>query len=422
LQLILKNLVLSERKTRVRHPDDVLKLGKELIEQGNRQVAESHDDGETAMEIESCMPVIVKALDRSLMVKADKLAWAINVVLKDDYDVFNAFDNYLERKHAKADWNILANQLLKQLNKTKPSAGRDDFHWRYMRDRLSDWAIHALGRASREDEVIPLCEVEACKTGSYTRLVDCLISEKRYKDAEHWIQKGVGKTEKESPGIASNLRARLKEIRSLQKDWVAVATMQTEEFAHRPSTQMYTECKTANTKTKTWPKVREHLLLYLEKGKLPWKQKGWPLGKFNQVKPDRLCRNTFPMTNVLIDIAILEKKPDQVLLWYDRSQKNGRNWIGVGDDRIAVAIQDYAPERSIVIWKTIVEGLINQTKPSAYEQAVRYLAKAGKVMKLQKKQSEWKKYLSELRGEHARKRRFLEILDQSDGKPIVSRK
>lgn len=404
------------------HPAEVLKLGQELIELGNQQIEESHDDGETAMEIEECMPVIVKALEQSSLSNADKLAWAVDVVLMDDYDVFNAFDEYLGGKHAKADWNILADKLLDQLKQMKSSGSRSDFHRDYKRDRLSDMIIYALEQSGRDNQIIPLCEVEAQKTGSYPRLVKYLIAEKRYDDAEKWILEGIKKTEKEAPGIASDLRNRLKEICSSQKDWVAVGTMQAEEFIRHPSTQTYTECKKANVKTKTWPKVQEHLLVYLEKGELPWKQKGWPLGKSNQSKPDKSYCNTFPMTGVLIDIAILEKHPNRVLFWYDHSQKNGRNWIGVGDDRIAVAIQEHAPERSVAIWKTIAEGLINQTKPSAYEQAASYLRKAEKVMKRQKKQSEWKKYLNGLREKHARKKRFIEILDQSDGKLIISRK
>jgi len=253
-------------------------------------------------------------------------------------------------------------------------------------------------------------------------LVKYLISDKRYADAEQWIKEGIQKTGEKLPGIASDLRNRLKEIRSLQKDWVAVATMQTEEFVRYPSTNTFTACKKANAKTKTWPKVREHLLLYLEKGELPWKQKGWPLAQSSQAKPGRSYRNTFPMKDILINIAILEKQPDRVLFWYDQSQGNRRNWVGTGDDRIAAAIQEHAPERSVAIWKTIAEGLINQTKPSAYEQAASYLHKAEKVMKRRKKQSEWKKYLNGLREKHARKRRFIEILDQSDSKPIISKK
>jgi uncharacterized Zn finger protein len=404
------------------HPDEVLKLGKELIELGSRQVEESHDDGETAMEIEECMSVIIKALTQSSMASADKLAWAVDVVLKDDYDVFNAFDEYLRRRHAKVDWNILADQLLRQLNQMKSSNSRSDSHRNYMRDRVSDWAIYALEQVGREDEIIPLCETEAQKTASYTRLVKHLIAAKRYEDAERWIQEGIQKTEKELPGIASDLRNRLKEIRSSQKDWVSVATMQTEEFVCYPSEKTFVECQKANIKTNTWPKVREHLLLYLEKGELPWKQKEWPLGKSELAKPDRLYRDTFPKTDILIDIAILEKQPDRVLFWYDQSQKNKRSWMGIGDDKIAAAIQDYAPERSVSIWKTIAESLINQTKPSAYEQAGSYLRKAEKIMTRVKKQTEWKQYLNRLKMQHARKRRFIEILEQSDNRPIISKK
>ena len=403
------------------HPDEVLTLGKELIELGNRQIEESHDDGETATEIEECMPVIVKAMEQSSIAQADKLAWAVEVVLKYDYDVFNAFDEYLGRRYAKADWNILAVRLLKQLEKMERAGGTNEFHRNYVRDRLSDWVIYALERAGRDNEVIPLCETEAQKTGSYTRLVKYLIAEKRYIDAERWIQEGIQKTEKELPGVASELRNRLKEIRSSQKDWIAVATMQTEEFIRRPSIQTYTECKKINTKIKIWPKAREHLLFYLEKGELPWNQNGWPLAKSNQAKPDRLYRDTFPMIDVLIDIAILEKEPDRVLFWYDQSQKNRRSWVGIGDDRIATAIQDHAPERSVIIWKTIAGNLINQTKPSAYEQAVGYLRKAGKIMTQQNKQAEWNQYLDSLREQHKKKRRFVEILGQSDRQPIVSR-
>jgi hypothetical protein len=60
---------------------------------------------------------------------------------------------------------------------------------------------------------------------------------------------------------------------------------------------------------------------------LPWKQKGWPLGKSDQAKSESSFRNTFPMTNVLIDIAILEKNPEKVLFWYDRLRNNQHGWI-----------------------------------------------------------------------------------------------
>jgi uncharacterized Zn finger protein len=189
-----------------------------------------------------------------------------------------------------------------------------------------------------------------------------------------------------------------------------------------PSKKTFLECQKSSAKTKTWPKVRKHLLTYLETGEFPWKQKGWPLEKSNQTKTDASFRNTFPMTNVIIDIAILEKKPEKVLLWYDQLQKNKHGCIGIGDDRIAVAIKDYAPEHAVSIWKAIAEHLINQTKPSSYEQAADYLLKAEKLMEREKKHSQWNQYLNTLREKHARKRRFIEILHQSDSRPIISKR
>ncbi len=410
------------------HPDEVLKLSEELIELFNRQMEEGYYDEDPCVETDECITVIVKALEQSTMAQADKLEWAVDVVLKDQYDIFNAFEEYLNRKHAKADWNILADQLLKRLNKMKLSSKKDDFHQNLARKRLSDWIIYALANAGRNSEIIPLCEAEAPKTCSYPRLVKYLISEKRYEEAERWIREGISKTEKQWEGIASDLRKSLKEIRTLQKDWVSVATMQAEEFIRYPSEKTFIECQKANVKTKTWPIVREHLLDYLEKGILPWQQKDWPLCKPKQTRVNTSYKKSFPVRDVLIDIAIYEKKPDRVLFWYDQQQEKKNNWMGkgswveIGDDKIATAVQEYAPERSVAIWKTIAEGLINQTKPSSYEQAARYLHKAGKIMNCQKKQTDWKNYINSLRIKHARKIRFIEILDQSDSKPIISKK
>ncbi len=114
------------------HADEVLKLGEELIELGIRQIEESHDEGETAMEIEECIPAIVKALEQSSMAKADKLAWAVDTVLKDDYGIFHTLGEYLDRPHTKADWNTLADRLLRQLRAMKHSRDKSDSHRNYV--------------------------------------------------------------------------------------------------------------------------------------------------------------------------------------------------------------------------------------------------------------------------------------------------
>ena len=133
-------------------------------------------------------------------------------------------------------------------------------------------------------------------------------------------------------------------------------------------------------------------------------------------------RNRFPLVEVLIEIAILEKNPEQVLRWYDLRPDTHFGWYGVNEDTIALSVQDHAPDRAVDIWKNKAERLIAQVKPRAYRDAVKCLRKAGAVMIREKKSVQWEKYLKELRELHFRKRRLIEMLDGMDGKPIVKKK
>jgi uncharacterized Zn finger protein len=397
------------------HADEVLTLGLDLVTTGVRQVEQSHDEGETATEIANCMPVIVAALDRSSLDPVDRLTWALDALLEDQFDLCEAFGEYLFQQHPQAAWHTFADRLLARLHGLKSPKGADDFSRDYQRDRLSDWAIHALERAGRGHEVIPLCIAEAKRTRSYERLVKRLVAARRYEDAEKWIKEGIRDIGQKWPGITAGLRGSLLEIRTLQQNWPVVAALQVEEFVRHSSRQAFTDCKKASGKTKAWHQVRQALVRYLEKGELPWKQKGWPLPESGLDRPDADQRNRFPLLGHLINIAILEKKPDQVLKWYDQSPKGHFGWLGVDEDAIATAVQAHAPERAVAIWKHKAERLIAQVKPSAYQEAVKFLRKAGEVMSKQNKQAQWDQYLRSLREAHVRKRRLMDILDGLDG-------
>jgi len=404
------------------HPDEVLNLGRELMIVGLRQAGESDDEGETAGQVASCMPVIVEALDRSSLPPAAKLAWAVEAVLKDPFEICSDFAEYLDRRHPKEAWNTLADQLLTQLKTFARSGSADEFSRNYARDQLGDWAIHALQHAGRSDEIIPLCEAEALKTGSYARLVGWLIHQHRNEDAERWIREGIRASEKKLPGIAQSLRNQLKTIRASQKDMPTLAALEVEEFVRSPSHKALADCEKASRKINVWPSVREHLLAYLESGVLPWKQEGWPLPPTGLDVPERAPRQTFPLVEELIDIAIYEKDPQRVLSWYDRRPKSRFGWVWVNEDRIAEAIEAYAPDRAVAMWKSKAENLIARVSPSAYEEAARYLRQAGAVLVREGKQQEWTRYLQELRDIHARKSRLIAVLDRLTGKPILAKK
>lgn len=404
------------------HTDEVLALGRELVTTGTRQVEESDDEGETEMEIANCMPVVVEALDRSSLDTADKLTWALDALLEDQFEICGAFGEYLRRQHPLTAWHRLADRLLVRLHGLKASKGGDDFSRNYKRDRLSDWAIHALDQAGREDEIIPLCMAEAKLTGSYERLVKRLVEAQRYEDAEKWIKEGIRAIGTKWPGLTANLRDQMREIRTLEQNWPAVAALQVEEFMRYPSRQGFTECQKASDKAEVWPQVRESILRYLEKGELPWKQKDWPLPESGLGRPELDRRNRFPLVGDLIGIALLEKMPYQVLKWYDQRPNGHFGGFGVDEDAIATAVQDYAPDRAVAIWKTKAERQIALVKPSAYQEAVKYLRKAGEVMSKQNEQAQWDQYLRNLREVHARKRRLIECLDDLEGRPIMKKR
>jgi uncharacterized Zn finger protein len=408
-----------ETLLKAEHTDEVLTLGRELVTTGMRQVEESDDEGETELEIAACMPVIVEALDQSSLDAADKLTWALDALLEDQFEICEAFGEYLHREHPRAAWHTLVDRLLARLHRLKGAKGADDFSRNYERDRLSDWTIHALERAGRENEIISLCIAEAKLTGSYERLVKRLVAARLYEDAEKWIKEGIRVLGHKLPGIAASLRGKMREIRTLEQNWPVAAALQVEEFVRHPSLHAFTECQDACDQAVAWPQVRESLLHFLEKGELPWRQQGWPLPESGLDRPEADQRNRFPMLADLINIAMLEQKPDQVLKWYDQRPKGHFGGLGFDEDAIATAVQAHAAERAVAIWKTMAERLIAQVKPSAYQEAAKFLRKAGEVMSKLNHQDQWDQYLQTLREAHARKRRLIEILDGLDGKPLI---
>ncbi|MBC8426067.1 SWIM zinc finger domain-containing protein [bacterium] len=399
--------------------DEMLALAEELLDTGTDQVGHSHDDGETAMEIAGCMPVIVRALGKSSLDTQGRLAWAVGMVLRDEYDLCEELAAYLHRRHAKQAWHDLADQLLALFADWKPDQAAGEFCRDYERDRFSNWIIHALERAGRAEDALALCESEADRTGSFVRLVDRLMAARRYEDAERWIRKGVLATESDRPGIASSLRDKWRDIRARSKDWPAVAAVSVAEFVRFPSTRAFTECERTAAKAKVWPEVRTLLLAHLKTGVQPWQGKGWPLPAPTFEVPAPRRRERFPDHDTLIQIAIHEKQPDQVLHWYDQRPRSRFMGFGIDEDTIARAVVDHAPERAVALWQHKSERLIAQTKPKAYQEASRYLRRAAEVMVKDKKRAEWERYLGGLREKHHRKRRLLEVLDGMDGEPIL---
>jgi len=404
------------------HANDVITLGKELLEAGIRQVEMSHDHGEVGMQISSCMDAVFRALPRSSLPPVEQMLWMIDASLEDEYDLCYGAESFWKKKQKASDWSSVADILIERLNKLHPTGNEDSFSRNYRRDGLSNWIIRALETSGRNEEVIPLCEQEAEKTKSYHRLVKALIKAKRFEEAEQWIHRGIKTTQKELPGIAKHLRDTLREMREEEGDWLKVAAFRVDDFLGSPSLATFDEMRKASERAKVWPAVRAAALLYLETGKKPSLDSSWPLPESGVKKESAYPHEKAPMIHTLIDIAIDEKRPDDVLRWYDYPKAKREKywgWDNYQEVSIAEAVAEHYPDRALAVWKNLAEKEIALTKPRAYETAAGYLRKVRDLLKKLKRENEWQAYLLQLRHANIKKRSFIEILERLESRPII---
>jgi uncharacterized Zn finger protein len=419
------------------HTDQVIDLGRYLLERGKVQIDQSHDEGETGCEIGSCMEVVFRALPKSSLSNVDQILWMIDAQLEDDYGILDSVGDCLRRGgYGRLDWSHVADRLGDRLAKMSvPAEGKEErsFSSSYKRQAMMGWAIRALEQAGRKSEVIPLLEREAPITGCYEQLVDRLISARRRKEARNWAKQGYEETIGESPGIAWHLEGKLMDLAEREKNRPLAAAYRALEFFEHSELSKYTALEKAAKRAKVWPKVRSAVHHYLETGNRPdtggrtpsakARAKGssskpvfWPLPPTElELPPKEGGADRFPDTETLLDIAIKEKRSEDALKWFERPKQQrygGRR----NHDKVATAVQETHPDVALELWKELAEVQIAQVQPTAYQVAGQYLKKMQSVYRLTKRLPEWEDYLSELRDTNKRRPRLIEVLDRLEGK------
>lgn len=418
--------------------DAVLELGETLFEEGRQQVESSEDEGDTASAITDCLNVVFQAVPASSLSDARKLLYLIDLMLRDDYDLCQGAESVLDRSWPAEAWSEAADELTRRL-RTVPKPKANDFHECYQRNNLTDWLVDCLAHAERKEEILPLCEEEARLTHSYPRLVAWLIEAGRLGEAKRWAREGIEATEKQWPGIANELREQMRELAEREGDWSSVAAMRAEEFFQYPSLESLQDLQQAADKAGCGPQVRTAALRFLETGVRPTAASSalaktskrrktastWPLSAPAGSMRSAKAASAKPHFDVLLELALEEKRPDDVLRWYDKltTGRRSHEFDWYGDDslqgEIADAVAATHPDRAIALYKQIIEGLIARTSSSAYEAARPYLRKLRDLLQKQKRQAEWSRYLAQLREANRRKRRLLEVLDRLDNRRIV---
>jgi uncharacterized Zn finger protein len=130
--------------------------------------------------------------------------------------------------------------------------------------------------------------------------------------------------------------------------------------------------------------------------------------------------------DVLIEMAIADHRHDDVLRWYDamsagQQYRGSMIWYGSGGygDRVAAAVSESHPERSLAIYRQRVDDHLPHASASAYEAVAGYLRKMRPIFQGLHRNSEWDGLLADIRLRYKNRPKFMEILDKLDPRPIV---
>ena len=399
------------------YADEVVLAGEVLLQKGPGAVEMVDDEGETIDQIASCMDVVFSALAVSPRPAHEKILYAIEAELEDGYGLCTGAGRVLAGDFPEEEWSIAADRLLERLEDIAPVQEDSGFTPRYRRNRLVTMIVTALDKAGRQDEATRLRIVETGRTDTYPDLAARLLREGQRDEALQWIYRGIRETEEMAPGIADELRTILREIWEREGNRPAVAAVRAEAFFYEPTYPAFRDLMEAARRAGVRDKVRDAAMRYLIGGERPPAGSGVIPG----VLPDtgvgvRAPRreSTAPVADTLIEIAIAEERSDEILHWYDRWKEDRIDHYR-RQDRVADAVVDAYPERANAIWREKAERLIAEARPRSYEESLRYLRRLRSHMET----PEWEEYLGELRHKHARKRRFLEVLDHVEDRRIV---
>ena len=400
------------------HADAVLDLGRELLQRGTVQVSNAHDEGETAMGISDCMRLVLKALPDTRRSKLEQLSWLFEALYEDECELLSGVDDLLhDARYTAPVWHDLGVVLEERLrDMSVPEFDR--WRERDLRTVVVRQLMDAYRRAGEGGRIIPLLEAEADATWEYDALVSLLLEADDTNRARHWCREGYMRTFKDAPGIAAKLQRRLRELAEMEEDWLMAAAYREKDFFERPGVEAFRELHNAAEGAGVWPAVRDSVLGYLLNGRCPafsgTEHGAWVLPEpetGRAVVPESRGPQSFPNRDLLIEIAIYEKRNDDAIALYRDLCGHGGCYRGIGE-QVADAVAVTHPDLSLSIWRLIIDNLIGEVKPKAYMEASGSMLKMQRVYRDTGQEEEWTAMLKELRLRHKAKRRLMEVLNE----------
>lgn len=421
--------------------DNVVELGEELLRVGESQVEISDDDGETLEEVAETMEIVLKALPATSKSEVDKLLWEVNARLNDEYSLIPDEPSLWSAptKFSPSVWSEVADAMMAAPALIKGAADYD-IDWCGYRE---EYIVQALKSGGRAKDVTEFLRRIALVNGRYSGLIEHLIEQGDFDEAEEWCRRSLEGTP-DGSAHGHDIKILARTIAERRRDKAQVAAIDAYTFFEQPNLANYKNLLQAAKAVRQRDKVREIVLGWLERGtkrpdgapkkavagsgkttenkrrKPTAPADGWPLPQtWLPHSQEKERSRTFPMRQLLLEIALLEKRNDDVVALYQQLPESGIPKGGYYCNEypsieVAKAVTTTHPEVALSIWQHLLEEDAQRNSPVVYEQGGRYLEHTREIYQRLGRGSDWNNYIDSLRAKFPRKRSLTQILKRME--------
>lgn len=409
------------------------RIARHLIEKGAEFVENAHV--EDTWDIDRVFIEIAEVLIASKASPAKTILWAYEISGVGEYDLCGCgAKRILDHAWPKKTWSGVADALLEQYRQT-PVKER---YWRQFRT-----VVETLDKAGRQSEATDFLRREAVSAGEMVMLVDRLIECNHLAEAKKIaLQQRIEELKPETDRRFRRYDTwpdKLEKIAEKQKDWPTLASIQASKLLESPNRRNVPPLLKTAEKLKVETVIRKAIEKFLLTGTLPTafakslegkkptssERKAWPIPFFEVRKEDFSPKNphknkTGPRYDLLCEWAIDEKRPKDVLRWFDELSKEKKSNRSGLLQEVADAVVDLYPDRALTIYLERAEHEMEATRD--YPAGIRQLNKAKKALEKAGRSARWPKIMEDIRTRHRRKSSLMRQLAEFEGGSIVKQK
>ena len=397
---------------------DICAMCEFLMAKANAQIEKSNDDGNCAGQARYWMEKLLKALMKSEVDIAEKMAWLEDFQKHDDYSLADFARTMLSKRNmlSQEDWSRLADMKIARF-KNSPKVendgrGDEDILGWFDDEAAVEEIEAALRNAGRTDEITDFRKAILGRFGTAEDVAEALLADGRVQEAEAWFAKGL----KQSPA-SLRARARLREFALAHGDPLTAAAYDAESFFDKPTIGAYDQLMAICAVEGLADAVRAVVFRSLESGIRP---------DFNETRADDwplpivalrriLVEDPVPNFGLLSELSWREHRPNEALSFYKRGieqrKKGGGKQVWDSDWVMADRIAPIWPEEAIAIWDRIIQNSTDAWQGD-YDNIVRALKSMKSILFILGRAKEFRARVRSIIESNKRRRNLVDALEE----------